>query len=389
MKRWWIRTLIALGVGVPACTSGFLILARGAESEAAREIKARYAKQVDRIKSLDVTYKLDTRSNLSAEKLLSLPEYMNQLFLAKEEWRWAFKGDKRYSRLIQPAHRELLAQTDENGLFKPAEPAADAPELIKQNQKQLKESYERTVANIKADRARGLKHGVASLADVSPSERDQIRAFNGRSIWFQRLNHYEVWPATSRPNWFQISYYLAAVGLHVPDPRGEEQLVKAQSIFSLASRIKDPSYDLEPGTEVVDGSTCVVLKGSLNSTAPPGLFKGDLTDRLWLDRDHGMVLRKREMALDGKVNHRWLNTDLKEVEPGIWLPMTTRNEQFPSKPVPDLEGKPVMVVEIRVQKLEINHVSDALFDMKPKQGAVIEDLRGGSFGGAPPAPQSR
>ena len=51
--------------------------------------------------------------------------------------------------------------------------------------------------------------------------------------------------------------------------------------------------NLEPRTEVVDGSTCVILKGSLNSILPAGFYPGDWTDRIWLDRDHGLVLRKR------------------------------------------------------------------------------------------------
>ena len=82
---------------------------------------------MERIKSLEVAYSLDTKSNLSPEKLLAIPEYMNQLFLPQEEWREAFKGEKRYRRQIQPERRKFLAPVDENGLAPPAEPAADAP----------------------------------------------------------------------------------------------------------------------------------------------------------------------------------------------------------------------------------------------------------------------
>ena len=86
-----------------------------------------------------------------------------------------------------------------------------------------------------------------------------------------------------------------------PIPKGGDDVRKAQAIFQVAEWIKDHSYDLEPKTEVVDGSTCVILKGSLNSILQPGFLAGDLTDRIWLDRDHGLVVRKREMARDGKV----------------------------------------------------------------------------------------
>ena len=62
----------------------------------------------------------------------------------------AFKGQKRYSRQIQPERIKYLAPVDENGLFAPPEPAADAPPLIKENQKELKKQYDRAIANMKA-----------------------------------------------------------------------------------------------------------------------------------------------------------------------------------------------------------------------------------------------
>ncbi len=47
---------------------------------------------------------------------------MNQLFLPQDEWREAFKGEKRYRRQIQPERMKYLAPLDENGLAIPAEP---------------------------------------------------------------------------------------------------------------------------------------------------------------------------------------------------------------------------------------------------------------------------
>ena len=201
-----------------------------------------------------------------------------------------------------------------------------------------------------------------------------------RTLWNRKAAErkgftYEVWSSTSTPNWFQVSAYLGAVGLHFPDPKGEAMVRKIQAMFQLTEWIKDHSYTLEPKTEVVDGSTCVVLKGSLDSILQPGFYPGDLTDRIWLDRDHGLVMRKREMVRDGKVSHRWLTFELKEVEPGLWLPMFTRNEQFPAKPIPELKDKPVMIEEIHVQSLTINKIPDDRFDMTPKAGDGITDLR--------------
>jgi hypothetical protein len=380
MRRWLIFATGCLTLGAFALLiwdSNLL----GGESPRANEVKAQFARQVERIKSLEVSYKLATTSNLSPERLRALPEYMNQLFLPRDEWRVAFKGKKRYTRQIQPERVEYLRPLDENGLAVPGEPAADAPALIKENQKELKRQYERAVANTKALEARGVRIPKRDPSLRPLSERDVTRGFNGRTLWMRqpatpKSDQYQVWRSGSKPNWFQVTAYLMAVGLHLSDPSGEEQVRKVQSMFQLAEWIKDPSYELEPTTEVVEGSTCVILKGSLNGVRQSGSWPGELTDRVWLDRDHGLVLRKREIARDGKIQSRWVTSQLKEVEPGLWLPLTTRYEQFPSRPVDELKGKPSMVEEIHVQSIEVNRVHDDLFDMVPRQGDAIEDLRG-------------
>ena len=284
--------LFAAGVGL-----AFAARDKAAESAESKALKAQFARQVERIKSLEVSYKLDTTSNLSAEKLRALPEYMNQLFLPQDEWHVAFKGLKRYSRQLQAERINYLAPVDEHGLFAPPEPAADAPPLIKENQKELKKQYDRAIAQMKIQEARGIRVPRRDPAIRPRGEQDVTRGYNGKTLWVRKASEpkgyrYEVWTSSTRPNFFQVAAYLGAVGLHVPDPKGGDDVRKAQAIFQLAEWIKDPSYELEPKTEVVDGSTCVVLKGSLNSILQPGFYAGDLTDRIWLDRDHGLVVRE-------------------------------------------------------------------------------------------------
>jgi hypothetical protein len=354
---------------------------KGAESDEVRAIKAQFTRQVERIKSLEVSYKLETKSNLSPEKLRALPEYQNQMFLPQDEWREAFKGAMRYRRQIQPERIKLLAPMGEDGLFVPPDPPADAPAAIKENQKELRKQYDRAVANMKAMEARGAHFTKRDPSIRDVSERDITRAYNGKTLWMKQPtskqgNRYLIWPANQSADWFQMSAYLSAAGLNVPDPSGRDMVRKAQEVFQLVEWIKNHPYDLEPKTEVVDGSTCVVLEGSLNSWVQPGLLVGNLTDRIWLDRDHGLLMRKREMYRDGKVMSRWENSHLKEVEPGIWLPLSCRHDTFAMKPHPDLKDKPVMTEEVQVQSLEINHVPDDRFDMTPQKGDSIDDLRG-------------
>ncbi|QEH33464.1 hypothetical protein OJF2_19660 [Aquisphaera giovannonii] len=376
------RTRILLGLALAATASipALPALMAASETEAARKVKADYARQVARIQSLDVTYKLETRSPLPAEKLLAIPEYMNQLFLPNETWRVAFKGDKRLTVQTEPERVQYLQPQDRYGLTPPVEPPADAPEPITANQKLLREQYERAVATAKQAEARGALT-KAPAAGVRPlRDRIKTRGFNGRTLWLKTpatadSDRYEIWSGSSRPNWFQVTDYLSAVGLYLPDPRGEEKVRKAQAMFAVADWLRDGSYDLEPATEVVDGSTCVVLKGSLNSLLEPGFLMGDLTDRIWLDRDHGLVLRKREQARDGKVGIRWTTRDLKEVEPGLWLPLSTTREQFSDKAPPEIRDRPVMIVETRVETIQVNRVPDDLFDMVPAKNDAIDDLR--------------
>lgn len=138
--------VLALGMGA----AGALARPDNAESDETRAVKAQFTRQVERIKSLEVSYKLETRSNLSPEKLRALPEYQNQMFLPRDEWREAFKGEMRYRRQIQPEQIMYLAPMDEYGLFAPPDPPVDAPPAIKENHKELKKQYDRAVASMKA-----------------------------------------------------------------------------------------------------------------------------------------------------------------------------------------------------------------------------------------------
>ena len=71
---------------------------------------------------------------------------------------------------------------------------------------------------------------------------------------------------------------------------------------------------------------------------------------------------------------------LREVEPGLWLPMRCRQEHYAEDAPPEWKDKPVAIEEIRVTKIEVNKVSDDLFDMTPRKTDRIEDLRGAFTG---------
>jgi hypothetical protein len=103
---------------------------------------------------------------------------------------------------------------------------------------------------------------------------------------------------------------------------------------------------------------------------------GNVADRIWLDRDHGWAVRKREQTSDGRVMARWENSGLREIEPGLWLPTIVRYERFAEDAPAEWRGKPVVTEEVRVKSIEVNNVPDDRFDLVLEKGDVIEDLRG-------------
>jgi hypothetical protein len=375
------RTRLILGASALAVGLTAWMTVAGVDSPEAREIKDRLRRQAERVQSLEVTYNREAKTPLKPEQLRALSEFRNQLFLPRDEWHEVFKGDKRYQRRIQAERVTRIMPLDDYGLAPPPPVDPKASAFARQNQQAMKEQYDRAVALLKAKEARGIRVRRKDPAVLDLRERDETRAFNGKSLWMRRprsekADQYEILPASSRADWFQVTPYQTAVGLHVPDPTGRAMVRRGQSMFQVPEWIDTQAYELEPKTEVVDGSTCVVLKGSLNSLFQPALFVGNLTDRIWFDRDHGLALRKRELFRDGQLQSRWENTQLREVEPGFWLPTLIRTDMFALDAPPEWKGKPVVTEEIRVETLAINQVPDDRFDMVPKKGDSIVDLRG-------------
>lgn len=374
--------LVLAGLAIAACSTIWAGMA-DSDSPEAREVKEQFARQAGRIGSLEVSYSLETTSGLKPAQLINLSNFRNQLFLPKDDWTEAFKGEKRYRRQLQPERVEYLAEPDEFGLVPPQPVDPKASAAVQKNQKALKDGYDRAIGIMKAQEAEGMpRRQKKDPGLLDPMERDITRAFNGRMLWMRRprdekANEVQVWPLRQKAmHWFGMSSYLSAVGLQPADPSSRgHQVQQAQEMFRLADWFKNHAYAIEK-TEAIDGSTCVVLKGILNPLVSPALPVGDLGDRIWLDRDHGWAVRKREQTKDGQVMARWENSGLREVEPGLWLPTIVRYERFAEDSPAEWRGKPVVTEEVRVKRIEVNKVLDDRFDMVPEKGDVIEDLRG-------------
>ncbi|MFO0960388.1 MAG: hypothetical protein U0800_23630 [Isosphaeraceae bacterium] len=348
-----------------------------------REIKGQFARQASRIESLELEYRLDTTSELAPEQLLSLSEFHNQLFLPRERWTVAIRGERRFTHQLLPEQIQYLSEPDEFGLVPPRPPDPRAPGWVRKHQQSLKDQYNRATATLKEQQARtGRETARKPPGTLGPMERDITRAFNGRTLWMRRpiddkSREVQVWPAGKKPlHWFGPSAYLMATGLQPADPtsKGHESQ-SIQKMYRLVEWFRDNPYTLEK-TEMIDSSTCVVLKANLNSLLNPALISGEVADRIWLDRDHGMAVRRREMSKDGKVHTRWENSAFREVLPGLWLPMEVRHERFGADAPADWGNKPAIVEEIRVDRIDLNAVPDERFDLVPRKGDTVEDLRG-------------
>lgn len=376
-RRW---LMVLAGSTLTACPATWASLSPG-DSPEAREIKGHVARQAGRIRSIEVSYQLETKSNLKPAQLLALTDFRNQLFLPKDEWTEAFAGEKRFRRQIQPERVEWIAETDGNGLVPPQAVDPKASEAVQKIQKSMKEQHDRAAAMIKAQKARGGPGRPKDPGHLDLMQRDVTRGFNGRTLWMrrprtERVNEFQVWPMKKNAHWFGMSSYLSGVGLQPADPTSAGSPVqKAQEIFRLADWFEGRTYEIEK-TEAIDGSTCVILKGSLNSLFSPSPLTGETADRIWLDRDHGWAVRRREMTKNGRLQTRWENSNFREVDPGLWLPTMMRHDRFADDAPPEWQGKPVVSEEVRVKSIEVNRVPDDRFDFVPKKGDVIEDLRG-------------
>ena len=187
------RTLTGVGLSLLAASIAWLS-ARGADSPEAREIKARFKKQADRIESLEVSFRREATSPLKAEQLLALAEFRNQLWLPKDRWQVAFKGRKRFQRQLNPERLTPLGRTDEFGMTPPPPVDPKSPALVQENQKKLIKEYERMVAMMKAEKARGTNR----IQFDNQPERDVTRAYNGRTLWMRhpdsdKVDAYQIW----------------------------------------------------------------------------------------------------------------------------------------------------------------------------------------------------
>lgn len=158
--------------------------------------------------------------------------------------------------------------------------------------------------------------------------------------------------------------YLWNAGLAVPDPtRSDEAKGNWQRMGHLAECLVSWPYRVAGTNDQIDSARCIVLAGEfecpleLGETSSPRRIQ----DRIWLDAERNLVIRRRETKLD-EVLRRVSNSELVEVSPGMWLPRQSRTEVVGLSGSGNAETS-LLKSEMKLCLSLVNQVPDELFDV--------------------------
>ncbi len=132
-----------------------------------------------------------------------------------------------------------------------------------------------------------------------------------------------------------------------------------ESNYWLPHALQTGGYTVT-GSETVNGIPCQVLRKE-------GL------DAIWVATGHGYVVCKREhnYQIGKSIRERTVNSELKEIAPGVWIPMRQVKEAFVDRADGVLEAK----YTVRVTEVKVGTVSDS--DVRvvlPATVARIDDM---------------
>ena len=290
------------------------------------EVKARLHGQHEKIESLHLRVRRVTTLSV-APKILStwpsqpaLPEY-----LGTDEVLVAFKGEKRYQRVLELDCRPTPLAGTSFGAVRRIGPPLD-------------------------DTKSWTGEAVRNRCRDPQSAKFACRTTAGEKT----------------RDCFPPPEYLMNVGMAVADPTASDEAHRNfQTMGLLPELLARWPYAASERTETIDGAECVVLEGRMQCPLSEGGVSKtrSVVDKLWLDLGHGLALRKRERRTDGQLV-RVFNADLVEIAPGFWLPKRSRNETFPPGDAPKpYRDRPMIVRETELCLWVVNQVADGLFEI--------------------------
>ncbi len=344
----------ALG-GVTAIAVAAVIALHGNAQEGKQltltEVKARLKEQRDKIKGLYVEYSYKLEPKVDADLLVRW-----RIAEVEEDYKFqaAFDGARRYFHINQAKNLDRLP-----GKHHAVDP--DAPADVQEEQRKQRENLAESL------KANGRELEETPTDKAHPFE--FTNAFNGKRAWNKNQLGMYVWYAgEGRISSFgrRNARYFQNVGLLHPDPTmtpGDQT-----RFWLLPDALELGSYRVLDKPETIDAARCLVIEGKAKTPAGrerPRWAEGEIKDKFWLDLDHGLALRRRELtSADGRLLERSLNGKLKEVVPGVWLPQESEWQQGPPPwAKEELRGKPAAAFRMKVTKLVVNEgVKGDLFE---------------------------
>jgi len=355
------------------------------------DLRARLTQQRAKITSLYLDTTIETTSPLKADELREPPPHASLFIMAylgqRVEERFAFKGAKLYhrTRCVPP------------GCLPAQRLRADATEIEKAvNKKRIEgeKEYRRLEDSIPLENRGG-----------KPTFEDTTTCFNERARWYRYDRRYKrpdgseppqavsvfIYPPDHSPPYgglippagllFQagLAFPAKLIGTPVPDFERTLRENLLPDLFDAGA------YTVSDNVETLDGARCLVLAGKLERTVQAHEVdvqeKYTTHDRLWLDLDHGLALRKREWTSTpgSRSVYRIVNFDFREIAKGVWLPHESEFQEIAAVNANDYpeayRGKPVLVRKIKVTKCIANEVPDDLFEVVTKPGDMVGDQR--------------
>lgn len=356
------------------------LLAAAAEPPSLDEIKTRLKEQRDKIESLYVETEIETTSPLSPEELRKLPGFQRHSRVPRAKEQFAFKHGKRYSRCQRFGIRSAPPSVPK--LY------ADATPI----EKALREFY--------LEQEKSRKAREASLPPGPRPEmisHDQMEGLTSRAYWIRTISENKhpdgrvektqpsvsLWPPLPRS---LGTHYLRYIGLAIPGPQIPGKTPRLPQDFPslLPELLERGPYSVQNEFEEVDGARCVVLVGTVErtSTVREATQKYTTRDKLWLDPDRGLALRKREQRTSPdrtKALRRTVNSNFEEVVPGIWFPRDSEHQTVVASDNPDYpeayRGKTILSTRVKLTECVVNAVPDKVFEPYVKPGDVVSDGR--------------
>ncbi len=306
------------------------------------ELKKKLKERGEQYKSLSVDYDLVVEANVEPKLLMTwglftIRDYQERVFTA-------FAGSRRAGRVTVEGNRQHFAPEDEIA----PDPLAP-PEVAKLIEKR------RQVVAVRKER--GDSRRLLAIEVSSTNE----YIFDGEKCYNRSSERGPLFSICSSESYNHNCMYLANVGLRPADPKPSRELQKSQQQVHFPENFElYEKCQIRPTEESVDGAPCIVMEAERRQNETDN--RGLQIDKIWFDPNVGFAPRKWEQWKDGILTVRITNSDFEKYEAGCWLPWESAvGIATPAWSQPEFRNKIAFSYRIKVRKVRVNDVPDAVF----------------------------